>query len=123
MPRILIVEDDEELRLVLTRALARAGYQVIEAKSGVEALKLLRVEPPDVVLTDIVLPDEDGIGLIMKIRTGYPDIPVLAMSGGVANSALYLDIARKLGARSILAKPFRAEQVLQALEEILPGTR
>jgi CheY-like chemotaxis protein len=119
MARILLVDDDEFLRSLLANAFTDAGHVVTPAASGREAIKQLEREQPDVVLTDIVMPDEDGIGVIMKIRTSYPALRVVAMSGGVPNSPLYLSVAKKLGAVKILPKPFTPEFALEAIAEAM----
>ncbi len=119
MARVLIVEDDEAFRTVLKQMLLTAGHVVMEAASGREAIRALRLEPPDLVLTDLVMPDQDGLEVIMMLRKEIPEIPVIAMSGGLANSPLYLDLAKKLGARRLLFKPFAPEQLFAALQEAL----
>jgi CheY-like chemotaxis protein len=68
------------------------------------------------------MPDQDGLGIIMMIRTEIPLVPVIAMSGGLTNSAMYLDLAKKFGARRVLAKPFSSEQLFAALEDVLGST-
>ena len=119
MARVLIVEDDESFRALLKETLLAAGHVATEAASGREAIRALRLEPPDVVLTDLVMPDQDGIEIIMMLPKEIPEVPVIAMSGGLANSPLYLDLAKKLGARQVLSKPFAAEQLFAALQGAL----
>lgn len=119
MAHILIIEDDEALRAILKQTLERAGHTVAQADTGRAAIQILRLDAPDVVLTDLVMPDQDGLGVIMMIRNETPEIPVIAMSGGLANSLLYLDLAKKLGARRVLAKPFTPEHLFAALKDIL----
>jgi CheY-like chemotaxis protein len=119
MARILIVEDNEPFRALLKQMLEIAGHTVTQAATGLAAIEILRLEPPDVVLTDIVMPDQDGLGVIMMVRK---EIPVIAMSGGLTSSPLYLDLAKKLGARRVLAKPFTPEQLFEALEEVFGAT-
>jgi DNA-binding response OmpR family regulator len=119
--RILIAEDDEPLRLIIAQSLAMAGHTVIQAKTGLEAESLMRREPPDLLITDLVMPDQDGIGLLMLIREEFPDVPVLVISGGVPNTGLYLDIAQKLGARRLLEKPFTPAQLKEAVRQVLGG--
>ncbi len=118
MSRILIVEDDEAFRAVLQQTLERAGHTVLQAPTGLAAMALLKRERVDVVLTDIVMPDQDGLGLLLMMRGEKLTTPVIVMSGGLANSAAYLEIARKLGARRLLAKPFTPEQLFEALRDV-----
>lgn len=121
MARVLIVEDNAPLRNVIKHVLEAAGHQVHEAETGLEAIALIRAQPPEIVISDLVMPDQDGLGLIMTIRKELPAIPVIAMSGGVAHSGLYLDMASKLGAQRVLSKPFTAEQLLAALADVTGG--
>ena len=118
---ILLVDDDEAVRSVLRRGLERAGYEVREAGEGGAALKLLASAPADLVITDLVMPDMEGIELILALRKTHPKLPVIAMSGGgrAVGPGSYLQIARACGAVKILAKPFATEQLLAALQELL----
>ncbi len=119
MARILIIDDEIDLRTLLVRALKAAGHTVTQAGTGREAIPMLRADPPDLVLTDLVMPDQDGLEVIMMIRKELPAIRVIAMSGGSPRASLYLGLARKLGARVMLAKPFTQEQLFSALDEAL----
>jgi CheY-like chemotaxis protein len=111
-----LVEDDEPLREILRETLQRGGYTVVEADTGRSAVKKLRLDHADIVLTDVVMPDQDGLEFITMLRKEHPEIPIVAMSGGLARSSLYLDLAKKLGARRVLAKPFTPEQMFAALK-------
>src|SRR3954471_4136928 len=102
MARILLVDDDEPLRSLLRQTLEQGGYTVVEADTGRAAAEKLRVEIPDIVLTDLVMPEHEGLEFIMMLRKKHPEIPIVAMSGGLARSSLYLDLAKKLGARRLL---------------------
>jgi CheY-like chemotaxis protein len=119
MARILVIEDNEPLSAILRHTLEAAGHTVVHAQTGRAGISILRVALLDVVLTDLVMPDQDGIGVIMMIRQEMPEIPVIAMSGGLAHSALYLDLAKKLGARRVLVKPFTSEELFEALAAAL----
>jgi CheY-like chemotaxis protein len=90
------------------------GYEVQEASGGKEALQSYARSPPDLILTDIVMPDTEGIELIMKIRISDPNLKIIAMSG-----SNYLDIAEKLGADHLLAKPFSNKALLNAVKATL----
>ncbi|MBI5693494.1 MAG: response regulator [Verrucomicrobia bacterium] len=120
MSRILLIDDDDALRTVLARALTQAGYEVVEANEGRRAVECLRRSPVDVVVTDLIMPGQEGIETIMQLRRDHPALPVIAMSGGMANSPHYLDLARRLGARRTLQKPFLVEDIVLALRSVLP---
>src|SRR4051812_40118264 len=111
MARILVIDDDEALGAVLQRTLEHAGHVVRTAANGRAAAAMLRREVPDVVVTDLLMPEQDGMEVIMMMRTQHPEIPVIAMSGGSEHAPLYLKIARKLGARRVLAKPFASDEL------------
>jgi CheY-like chemotaxis protein len=105
--RVLLVEDYDTVRQVLRCTLEEGGYQVIEARNGVEALSLCRVEEPDLVVTDLIMPDKDGLETIAELRQIASNLPVIAMSGGGrVGASLYLAVAETLGAALVLEKPF-----------------
>jgi CheY-like chemotaxis protein len=112
MTRVLVADDDPSVRRVLERALERAGYEVATASNGAEALEAVAAAPPDLVVTDINMPDVDGIELLINLieRGG---IKVIAISGGglFPKDELLAD-ARLLGAVDIIAKPFEVEDLL-----------
>lgn len=119
MPTVLVIDDDNLVRGLLVRALTGARYTVIEAADGMEGLALARSQSVDVVVTDLVMPVQEGVETIMTLRKERPRLPIIAISGGVTNSGLYLDIAGKIGARRILAKPFTPKELLQLIEQVL----
>ncbi len=119
MARILIIEDDELLRSVLANALEYAGHTVVQAGNGQEGVDLFRALPADLVLTDIVMPVQEGVETIIQLRKQRRTLPIIAMSGGVANAKLYLSIAGRIGAKRILAKPFTPQKLLEVVDEVL----
>lgn len=119
MARILIIEDDDLLRGVLANALELAGHTVVQAENGQQGIDLFRSLPADLVLTDIVMPVQEGVETIMQLRRMRADLPIVAMSGGVPNSKLYLSIAGGIGAKKVLAKPFTPQQLLQVVADVL----
>lgn len=120
MASILLIDDDEDLRLVTAVSLRSAGHAVVEAVSGREGLASYRAGRYDLVITDIVMPDIEGIELITALRKEEPRPRVIAMSGYSDFSAsLYLPAALKLGAQCTLTKPFTPDVLLRAVEEIL----
>jgi CheY-like chemotaxis protein len=119
MPTVLVIDDDSMVRGLLVRALTGARYTVIEAADGMEGLALARSHSVDVVVTDLIMPVQEGVETIMALRKERPRLPIIAISGGVTNSGLYLDIAGKIGASRILAKPFTPRELLQLIEQVL----
>jgi len=119
MACILLIDDDALLREVLALALAQAGHTVWQAIDGQQGLEIFRCEPADIVITDIIMPDREGLETLMMLRSEQPQLPIIAMSGSATNSPLYLDMAAKLGARCVLTKPFPLSELLDAVAEIL----
>jgi CheY-like chemotaxis protein len=112
--RVLVIEDNREQRDFLRVALESAGHQVLTAAHGREALGYLNGQSVDVVLTDLFMPEMDGIELIAALRQRFPGIKVLAMSGRAGVD--YLAVAKELGAARILRKPFGMEELLSAVD-------
>jgi len=119
MARILVIDDDDDLREMIVAALRFAGHLVAQASSGREGTRLFHSEPTDLVITDIVMPGQDGIETLMALRKEYQRLPIIAMSGLSRDSPLYLQIAARLGARRTLAKPFPLEELLRLTNEVL----
>ncbi|MBL9169095.1 MAG: response regulator [Verrucomicrobiales bacterium] len=118
--RILLVDDDHSMRLALRRALDREGYQVFEAGNGHEALRQLENQAVDLVITDIIMPDSEGIELTFALRKRHPGLPVIAMSGGGEWAPEpYLAIARTAGAAHVFAKPFLMDEFLGRVRSLL----
>src|SRR6266702_6226033 len=110
---VLLVDDDVVLLSVLARAFAAAGYTVKTAENGRRALELLNTYRPALVVTDIVMPEMEGIGAIMAIKQMAHPPKVIAMSGaGPGGRRNYLKWAKHLGADEVLTKPFRLEEML-----------
>jgi DNA-binding response OmpR family regulator len=123
MPSILLIEDDDLFRDALALALGEHGYTVTQACDGEEGLRLFRREPADLVLTDIVMPRKEGIALVTELRRAYPELGIIAMSGGLARGApLYLKMASAFGANRTLPKPFEFTVLLTLIEEVLTAT-
>lgn len=120
MPDLILIEDDELLRRTLTRLLERHGFSVREAGNGMEGLKLMRELPAPLVVTDLIMPEMEGIETIRHLRRLYPDTRIVAISGGgTIGAKCYLAVARQLGADRTLAKPFKPEQLLRVVAELL----
>ncbi len=120
MCNILVVEDDVSVRDMVVRFLERAGYKVTTASNGREAMDAVEDMPPDVVVTDVFMPEKDGVELILELAR-LPTRPrVVAMSGGgILGTTSMLDVVGKLGAVTTLPKPFGKDELLVAVEAAL----
>ncbi len=120
---ILIVDDEPEIRFMTRRLLSAEGATVTEAEHGKAALEHLADGlPVDLVITDIVMPEKEGLETIMELRRKYPDVRILAMSGGgKGSSTAYLELASKMGADAIVKKPFRKAELMAAIQTATEG--
>lgn len=118
MKRILLVEDDELLRAYLKQKLEREGYFVSEAPDGLDAMKLLKDSEFDLLLSDIIMPDKDGVETIADVKRLRPNIRIIAMSGGDKATHAWQKLidAKKVGADYILIKPFSGEKLLETIQ-------
>lgn len=120
MSSILVIDDNGPLLEMMTTALRLQGYHVLAASDGKTGLRLLAGHQVDLVITDIVMPDQDGIETMMILRKSHPALPIIAISGDApARTALYLNIAQKLGAVQTLTKPFLLPALLAAVRRAL----
>jgi len=118
---ILVVDDDPQLRALLQEVLEMSGYGVLTAEHGGEGWRLLDIHRPHLVITDIVMPDHEGIEFISLMRQVTPRPKVIAISGGFSRSSTYLEMARYSGADSTLSKPFLPSVLLQEVGRLLAG--
>lgn len=120
MALVLVVDDEPLMRRTLRTALERAGHEVEEAKDGNEALKKFSSLSPDLVLTDIVMPDREGVETIGQLRKLHADVPIIAMSGGGAvGGTLFLRLAEELGATRTFTKPIRNADLVILVNDCL----
>jgi CheY-like chemotaxis protein len=120
MASILVIDDDNDLRTVICAILEDEGYQVDEASDGGEGLDQYRSRPTDLVLTDLIMPGQEGVETIMELRKEFPEVRIIAMSGGGrAEAGSVLGFANKLGASETLEKPFSRDVLLQTIEKVL----
>ena len=116
--RILLVDDDVAIRVLYTRVLSAAGFDTQIARHGKEALELVLQFQPDLIILDLVMPEQEGIETILKLQQQNRSWPILAISGAIGANE-YLKVASLLGARSTLSKPITPEQLLQAVRSAL----
>lgn len=132
MATILVVDDEHEVGAVIRRVLERAGFTVNVASNAADGLAAVAAAPPDVVITDVIMPKVHGVELIKTLRERYPRIRVVAISGGGSFGPLaykpeaisthaYLAAAREAGAQEILTKPFDLTDLLGAIRRLLPN--
>jgi DNA-binding response OmpR family regulator len=120
MAGILIVEDEKTLREVLRISLLRRKYTVYEAADGKEAITHFKPALIDLVITDLIMPEEEGLNVIIKLREIKPSVKIIAISGGgIAGPGSYLEIASALGADAIFSKPFPINKLLATIEDLL----
>lgn len=119
MASVLIVDDQDMVRRTLRVALESEGLDVREAGDGDEALRLYRSSPADVVVTDIVMPNKEGIETIFELRRSAPRVKIIAMSG--RDTVDFLDMARKLGADHVLRKPFEMRAFIALVHSCIDG--
>ncbi len=120
LAKILIVDDDPEIRSSLKRLIELSGHQVETAPDGMTALEMLSNQSFDVMVTDIVMPDGDGLETMKEVRDRAPNMPVIAMSGGGRlRTDNYLTLAKALGARRAFQKPFDTGALVEAIEELV----
>ena len=117
MSSILVVDDEEQIRRLICETLERAGYHVTEARDGKEALLLHRLAPADLVIMDILMPDQDGLETTVALRQESPDVKIIVITGGSDMIGIlnYLDVAKMLGAHRTLQKPFEMKTLLETI--------
>ena len=118
--RILVVDDDYQIRDILRRAFELEGYIVDEAANGKIAMRLQRQNPADLVITDLIMPEQEGLETIGGLKREFPGVKIIAVSGGGRMAPeTYLPTARELGADRIFAKPFSVRELIETVEELL----
>lgn len=118
--RVLVVDDNPDMRSFVKIVLERAGFEAQVAADGQRALELQREHPADVLITDIFMPERDGIELIQQFKSMFRQVKIIAMSGGGQVSRKdYLPVAADLGAEAVLQKPFSAETLLKTLQDLV----
>ncbi|MBN2373275.1 response regulator [bacterium] len=128
MPKILVIEDEESIRNMLRKLFEMSGYSVLEAADGETGCQICRDERPDIIITDIFMPEKEGLETIKDIRRDSPDVKIIAISGGGSRNphdsltTNYLSVAAKFGAAYTFEKPFNIEDLLKAVNELAGQT-
>ena len=118
--KILLIDDDEQFREMLAELLKRNGYDVIETSDGTNANSLYREHQPKLVITDVIMPEKEGIETIIDLKREFNDINIIAISGGGRTNALdNLRSARLLGAKITLEKPFDNKEILNIIKNLI----
>lgn len=124
MKRILVIDDEEQIRQLLRQILEPEGYEVTEASNGNEGLEEYRKKPADLIITDLIMPEKEGFETIADLKEEYPDIKIIAISGGGlgkgAQECLYG--SKKLKVSYTLVKPFDRKEFLWAVDNLLDET-
>ena len=117
---ILVIDDDEPIRVLLRAMLEREGYRVLDASDGNEGIKQYTETPTDLVITDLIMPEKEGIETIRDLRRKFPDVKIIAVSGGgrIGPDA-YLKMAKVVGAFRALTKPIDRKILLKAVKEVI----
>ncbi len=120
MARILVIDDYEPFRRSLRILLEQAGHTIWDEQNGAAGIRNFAENQPDLVITDLFMPEKDGIEAIMAFRRQRPNIPIIAISGGTVNFDLdILGVAKCLGATKVLSKPVENQEILRAVQECL----
>ncbi len=121
MPRVLVIDDDEQIRSLLRAILEREGYEVETAADGAQGLNFFRKDPADLVITDILMPEKEGLETIRELCDEFPDAKIIAISGGgsLAHPEVYLELCKKFGALRTFQKPVDRHELVTAVREII----
>lgn len=118
--KILLVDDEDEIRKVVRATLGEELYEFAEESNGLDAQAQLEKQNFDLIITDIIMPDCDGIELIINVRRNRPDIKIIVLSGGGrVHAAHYLNLAKKLGATHVFEKPFDTDVLRKTVQKLL----
>jgi CheY-like chemotaxis protein len=120
--RILVIDDDDQTRRMLLQVLARAGYEVLEARDGHEGIQLYYAAPVDLIITDVLMPGPAGIEAIFALRRTVAPVKIIAISGGgYLGNLTFLQVAEQAGACRTFQKPFALQELLDAIHQELEG--
>ncbi len=120
MSRILVIDDNTSVREAVCEMLQQAGYETISVENGRSAVQIHRRDPVDLIITDLFMPDTDGLEIIYQFRQEFPEVKIIAVSGGGSRGLVeLLAVAKKMGAQRALMKPFSWEDLSAAIHELL----
>ncbi len=120
MSQILVIDDEQQVRTLLKKIVEKQGYGVLLASDGKEGMDILKEHPVSLVITDIIMPEKEGLEIITEIKQQYNDIKIIAISGGSRiHPGTYLNAAEKLGADRTFEKPFEKETLLTAIKQLI----
>jgi two-component system cell cycle response regulator CpdR len=120
MKKVLIIDDEPYILLMLKKMLEKAGYEVDLASNGKEGLDLFEKHAADLVITDIIMPDKEGLEIILEMKKQRPDLKIIAISGGGRISPeSYLECAKHFGASRVFQKPFKQKELISAVNELI----
>ncbi|HEX9702897.1 MAG TPA: response regulator [Rhodospirillales bacterium] len=122
MARILVIDDEELARFTLREILEASGHDVVEAANGNEGTMMQKATPCDMVITDMIMPDKEGLETIVELKTDNPNLKIIAISGGGRTKNLdFLNLAAEFGADKIIIKPFSEEELMEGVNACLAG--
>jgi DNA-binding response OmpR family regulator len=118
--RVLVIDDDADLRELIRDSLERDGFEVASAENGARGLEVQRAKPAHIVITDIFMPEKEGIETLVALRSEFPRAKIIVMSGGAGTTKTdYLSLARELGAAKSFSKPFELRALCAAVRELV----
>ena len=120
MARILLIDDDPSVQLLFHQFLTTEGYEVVQAENGVEGMARLHEQKPDLIITDIMMPEMDGLEILQAVRKDYEDLPVIAISGGMRSAPInFLPHAKVFGACHVFEKPVPLDVLLKTVQGLI----
>ena len=118
--RVLVIDDDEQMRKLLRQVMEWAGYEVMEAEDGRAGMKMQQKLQADLVITDLIMPEQEGLETITALKNLYPAVRIIAISGGGRiGPEAYLPAAKELGADRVFSKPFDVKELAHTVKELL----
>lgn len=118
--RVLVIDDDQQMRKLLRQVMEWAGYEVMEAEDGRAGMKIQQQIQADLVITDLIMPEQEGLETITALKNMYPSVRIIAISGGGRiGPEAYLPAAKELGADRVFSKPFDVKELAQTVKELL----
>ena len=121
MPKVMIVDDEEMIRVMIKKSLIRVGYDVIEAENGTEAWDLIQEHHIDLIIVDLVMPKKGGLELLIEMKTLYPDMKKIAISGKLPTENISISgLAERFDVNAVFPKPFEMFDLLKVVKSLVP---